>query len=248
MKNILWCALLVMSPCAVAQQGMDPAHTQSPRLSGVTCPGLDAFADNNEIGIAFGVDPSNWSDRDVAFLVSATYNCKRDMINALSQNNRLTSQTSDAVSLRTEMIIKKIRIINSENRAADRRVAANKAELAQAQRLESDRLSADLATSQAACIKSDGNMAYQIQENVIQGVAAIADWKSSAAQEAKISRASGIRNLSREYSNGEGRVESQDALNQAWQAYKEIGGKATSPQRVAHTLKDPCLQFTPREY
>jgi hypothetical protein len=93
------------------------------------------------------------------------------------------------------------------------------------------------------CEQTKDSRLYEAEETIIQTIEGISGWKDRILQERRISRAAGVRNLANEYENAKGQIDAQDSLRGAWDYYKELGGKAKSPQLVKHRSEDICSKF-----
>lgn len=90
------------------------------------------------------------------------------------------------------------------------------------------------------CKKTNDFALYELQERILQNV----EWKSAAQQqierENKIAEVSGAEDLASKYRAGERVVSADEAIDLDWPKYKSLGGSATSPDSIRHTLTNPC--------
>lgn len=91
-----------------------------------------------------------------------------------------------------------------------------------------------------SCHSKKQYLLYQAQENIIDGFEQLAGWEANRARERRISRESGVRNLSEEYNNGVWIVQIKETIKEEWATYKKLGGKASTPKGVKHALENPC--------
>jgi hypothetical protein len=90
------------------------------------------------------------------------------------------------------------------------------------------------------CHSGNKYILYNAQEEIIGDNEQKAGCEANMAKERLIARESGVRNLSAAYSNGECIVTIKQDIKENWVIYKKLGGKASSPGNIKHTLKNPC--------
>lgn len=103
-----------------------------------------------------------------------------------------------------------------------------------------NKLIAERKQAEDSCHSKKQYLLYQAQENIIDSFEQLAGWEANRAKERRISKESGVRNLSEEYNNGAWIVQIRETIKEEWTAYKKFGGKASTPKGVKHTAKNPC--------
>ncbi|MFX3547672.1 hypothetical protein V8918_02780 [Ralstonia mannitolilytica] len=213
MKKIV--SLLVASAAYVTHAAM-AQQVQGPGGIQTSCNTLLAFGSQYTTPgpdtVLFGVRLADWTDETVDFLKRAVDAC------------------GDAKRIRPDYIERTKERINRAPKVAEQRRLAQEKQATE-----------DLQRKQLAeCRSSNGYELYSAQERVIADIENIKGWRENQAQERRIARTSGVRNLWEERNNGEWIVQSSDDLKADFAEYKRLGGKAKTPQKVAHEVVDPC--------
>ena len=81
---------------------------------------------------------------------------------------------------------------------------------------------------------------YMSEQNVISTNQSLQFWYGQKQKQREIEKESGVINLTTARNAGEMIVRTKDQLNQAFQTYKNLGGKAKTPDAVKLTAPNPC--------
>jgi len=261
MKHSHWAPIalvLLLAACANQPQATGKPNWATIEQAGpggarISCVALEDFGNRYTTvdQSAFGVPLMQW-DKDLpAFLISTAQACQQNYLQVFSQNGKLNQQNANAINRATEHIIRKIQV-------ADRSISIRRSAVEQQVRQQDERREreaqdaaksaeqADRQRTLAACQQTKEYKFFIAESLVIQSVENLQGWQESAKQEARISRESGVRNLSRDYTIAQWKLEAKDSLDEAWANYKKAGGKASSPYRVKQTVNDPCASPSPK--
>ena len=161
--------------------------------------------------VIFNVKVSEWTPDTVAFLKSALDRCAAGKIR--DDYIRVTKATFDEIA----------------------RIPA-KAKAAEEQKLAQEQANQRLKT----CQSTPEYERYSAQENILSYVEELETSKAQQAHERRVAKTSGVRNLLEERQIGERIVNLNDDLKTEFARYKQLGGKASSPQKVTRERTDPC--------
>lgn len=238
--------VLVSSACLAEDQwGSDPVA--GPGEMRASCADLDAFGGGkfDSDDVVFGVKKSEWTDQMVAFVTATASRCRTALRRDLYVRQRLTDQTDSQLFQRERQITAKARDIQKQNKAMLAQQEKDRREERRLQREEADRAEKARRESLATCEGTPEAKLYNAQEDVVGTVEQLAALRTDAARDRKVVQVSGVRDLYRERQNGETLVQLNEDLKANFSAYKKLGGKAASPQKVTHQLQDPCASFRP---
>ncbi|MGZ8251779.1 MAG: hypothetical protein ACXWT7_05505 [Methylophilaceae bacterium] len=91
------------------------------------------------------------------------------------------------------------------------------------------------------CYKSPSFLFYAKQDDVVNMSNHIAELREVQARERKITKESGVRDLAKERSIGEGIVRYTEIRAGLFNEYKRMGGKELTADKVTKNLANPCL-------
>jgi len=109
-----------------------------------------------------------------------------------------------------------------------------------AQVAEEKKIQDELERKKQICYSSKKYLLYEQQEMIIIHNVSLELSRNRQKFEREISNESGMVNKSAVYAIGKDIVVAKRNLNEAWNKYKRLGGKASSPSKVSHSLKNPC--------
>jgi hypothetical protein len=102
------------------------------------------------------------------------------------------------------------------------------------------------AQARRECREGMPHKLFQARKVVLEDLAERENWEAALAKENKISELTGTENMARKYYDGQGIVEADDRIAQAFRAYKSAGGAANVPERVETSMSDPCAGLEPQ--
>lgn len=196
-----------------------------------SCQDLEALGAGafNGAPVVLGVPRGQWSNDDTMAIAKLASRC-------------LTGPNSQFLPPQARSNIGRSYTIAYQYARQDSAAHAREANL-QKQANEDERRHAAEALQQ--CDATPAARLYNVEERIIAGRGNLANYRSALAQEHRIAQTSGVRDLRRERNEGEAIVELQDDMKVDFEDYKQLGGKARSPDRVAHAGADPCAAFRP---
>ncbi|HEX3912347.1 MAG TPA: hypothetical protein VHW71_02470 [Steroidobacteraceae bacterium] len=153
--------------------------------------------------------------------------------------------------------INKLNLQREENEAAEtRRMQAKEAEARrlEAQEQAAEQTAAQQAAEQAAeeakqrkasaerqrCHQSSQYALYQAEDDLVWQLEKKTRAAQDLARQKKIGEISGAVDLNKQYDDGESIVRADEEIKILWPKYKSLGGDATSPDAVHHTMRSPC--------
>ena len=244
MKNcLLTLFVLCISANSSAQSDWTRVRLTGPGGVQTTCHDLEAFG-SPQVGSdsnLFGMDQVQWTPEMISFLVGMAYDCQTHLIQDMSKQKKLTPQLTGLIHDHTERTAAKLHAVMDQNDALAKSAAASDRAQAQSDREAKKQLAENARRLLVSCEDTKEYRFYDAEDAVMQDIDVLQGWDDNARQERRVSNFGGVRNLSNEYINAQGKVSAQDALKQAWADYKSLGGRAASPQKVRHRSADPCL-------
>lgn len=93
------------------------------------------------------------------------------------------------------------------------------------------------------CKDTDKYRLYFVQEEIIGDYEWIAAAKEDLKKENMIGRISGYTDKDKRYDDGAIIVEHSNQIKDLWPEYKRLGGKAKTPEKIKHSVKNPCEEL-----